>query len=312
MIDLSTFSCERILNQEPEKKRITLLGSFPPLNGSTERSCAIVRIEKTSFAPDFDLSSVVNIKPMQSTDIYSWFAGWLASSPEKRPQGDVKIDVICPATQDHINKYSPQRSLLVRETPELYSSVTKPYIDSFPPSRTKWVSKILDGESEREAILFNSPDFVILPDMKWDLHTVESLYLVAIARDASLRSLRDLRQEHLPLLRSIRAEAYKVVQNRWGLGPGSLRMWIHYQPSYYHFHVHIANASYEAPGFGMAVGQAHLLEDVISLLEISSNIFEKMTLTYGLGSNMVFTSLCWLPRKRSMQWINIESTSYSH
>ncbi len=74
--------------------------------------------------------------------------------------------------------------------------------------------------------------------------------------------------EHLPLLRSVRAEAYKVVQNRWGLAPGSLRMWIHYQPSYYHFHVHIANASYEAPGFGMAVGQAHLLEDVISLVSI--------------------------------------------
>lgn len=73
---------------------------------------------------------------------------------------------------------------------------------------------------------------------------------------------------HLPLLHSIRANAYDVVQKKWGLGPGTLRMWIHYQPSYYHFHVHIANASYEGAGCGMAVGQAHLLEDVISLVRI--------------------------------------------
>jgi len=62
-------------------------------------------------------------------------------------------------------------------------------------------------------------------------------------------------------------------------------MWIHYQPSYYHFHVHIANANYELSGMGMAVGQAHLLDDVISLLEVNPNIFEVMTLTYGVGEH---------------------------
>lgn len=36
-----------------------------------------------------------------------------------------------------------------------------------------------------------------------------------------------------------------------------------------HFHVHIVNANYEGVGMGMAVGQAHLLEDVISLVSNS-------------------------------------------
>ncbi len=66
---MSASACLVFTALEPEKKRIALLGTFPPLNGSTERSRAIVRIEKTSFAPEFDLSSVVNIKPTQSTDI---------------------------------------------------------------------------------------------------------------------------------------------------------------------------------------------------------------------------------------------------
>jgi len=77
-----------------------------------------------------------------------------------------------------------------------------------------------------------------------------------------------------------------VVEAKWGLGSGSLRLYVHYQPTYYHFHVHIVNANYT--GFmGMGVGQAHLLDDIISLLEVDSDlgpsIFERMTLTYGLG-----------------------------
>ena len=34
-----------------------------------------------------------------------------------------------------------------------------------------------------------------------------------------------------------------------------------------HFHVHILNANYQV-GFGMAVGQAHLLDDIITLVGI--------------------------------------------
>ncbi|KAF5351572.1 hypothetical protein D9758_007223 [Tetrapyrgos nigripes] len=225
------------------------------------------------------------------------------------------------ATEVHVRKYSKQRSILVRETPELYKRITEPYIANFPPSRTQWVTEILSGRAEQNKILFSSPEFVILPDMKWDLHTVGSLYLVAIVRDPSLRSLRDLRGDleaespetkkrkidasipapgseepsaestparihplgHIGLLKTIRFEAYRVAAEKWGIKPGGLRMWIHYQPSYYHFHVHIVNAEYEGAGMGMAVGQAHLLEDVISLLENSPRIFETITLTYGLG-----------------------------
>ncbi|KAJ6621418.1 HIT-like domain-containing protein, partial [Mycena sp. CBHHK59/15] len=198
-----------------------------------------------------------------------------------------KINIICPATDVHIRKYSMQKSVLVRETPDIYNRVVRPYIYNFPPERTKWVSDILNGHAEQSKILFSSSDFVILPDMKWDLHTVRSLYLVAIVRDGNLRSLRDLRGNkalgHVSLLKSIRREASSIAQDRWGIEHGGLRMYIHYQPSYYHFHVHIVNANYEA-GMGMSVGQAHLLEDVISLNDLDApGVFERMTLTYGLG-----------------------------
>ncbi|KAJ7634063.1 scavenger mRNA decapping enzyme [Mycena polygramma] len=304
---LQGFAFEQILLDEPEKCRLTVLGTFPasfsmhPEQEGMETLPAIIRIEKTAIPVDISQrifpgnigAFLSQVKRMENTDIYTWLAGWIsAASMEKQPQGDVKVNIICPATDVHIRKYSKQNSILVRETPDIYRRVVQPYISQFPPERTKWVTEILDGAKEQSKILFSSSDFIILPDMKWDLHTIGSFYLIAIVRNKELRSLRDLRGDpalgHIALLKSIRREASTIAGEKWGIPRGGLRMYIHYQPSYYHFHVHIVNANYEA-GMGMSVGQAHLLDDVIALLELdeenphSPGIFERMTLTYGLG-----------------------------
>lgn len=73
---------------------------------------------------------------------------------------------------------------------------------------------------------------MILPDFKWDLTTVSSLYLVAIVHTKDIKSLRDLRKQHIPMLKAIRREGAKVSKEKWGAGKDALKMFIHYQPSY--------------------------------------------------------------------------------
>jgi len=82
--------------------------------------------------------------------------------------------------------------------------------------------------------------------MKWDLLTVSSLYILAIARyhnqegeitPRRIRSMRDLRRGDLSWLKKLRREASKIVKERWSLGEGSVRCFIHYQPSYCEFRV---------------------------------------------------------------------------
>ncbi|OBZ77298.1 m7GpppX diphosphatase [Grifola frondosa] len=246
---LRRFRFERVLNEDPISHTITLLGSFPDSSVPEKYSAAIVRIEKTAFSVDSaqELFStwLQNAKLIESTDIYTWLFGWGSNSGE-RP--DVKINIVYPATEVHIRKYSKQEVVMVHETPEL-------------------VDNILTGKSEADKVLHKdpSPDFgyVMLPDMKWDLTTISSLYAEEYPREAT-----------------------RKVKGRWGLEEGSLRMFVHYQPSYYHFHVHIVNANYQGL-HGMSVGQAHLLDDVISLLECDPDdgpsVFQRMTFTYGLG-----------------------------
>jgi len=176
---------------------------------------------------------------------------------------------------------------MVSETPAIYREIVKPYVDAFPESRTQWVRDVLEGKAEADSVVCRTPRFLIMPDMKWDPSgPISSLYLLAIVSDPTIRSLRDLRggpDGHVGMLEEIWERTHGVVKERWGLPRGALRMYVHYQPSYYRFHVHIVHASQDGM-MGMAVGQAHLLEDIISMLKHSPNILSELTLTYGLGS----------------------------
>ena len=77
--------------------------------------------------------------------------------------------------------------------------------------------------------------------------------------------MRDLRPSDLDLLRKIKKAGEQVIVEKYGMQLGGARLFVHYQPSYYHLHVHIVSLTNE--GFaGADVGKAHLLDDVISLV----------------------------------------------
>lgn len=56
----------------------------------------------------------------------------------------VKTTIIYPATDKHIEKYSSQEIHILQETPELYQSITLPYLKKDPYSLE--VSEKLDDE----------------------------------------------------------------------------------------------------------------------------------------------------------------------
>lgn len=196
--------------------------------------------------------------------MYTWLLGWMPEADVSRSEeaapdstetpssrgaldAHVKLTLIRPASEAHILKYSQQSRVMVRETPSLYRDVIQPYIYGQPAERTQWVYNILDKKKEADTILFEDPDprtgFIVLPDLKWDRTTLSSLYLVAIVHDRSLRSMRDLTRQHIPLLRNIGRQAGQIARARFGLACdgqedgetpllGKLRCFLHYQPTY--------------------------------------------------------------------------------
>ena len=66
---------------------------------------------------------------------------------------------------------------------------------------------ILEKKAEVERVVFEDSDpvtgFVLLPDLKWNQKQMENMYLVAICHARGIKSLRDLSQSHIPLLKNI-------------------------------------------------------------------------------------------------------------
>ena len=162
--------------------------------------------------------------------------------------------------------------------------------------------------------------FILVPYMKWSGEQVEDLYLQAIVMDREIGSIRDLRGCHIPLLeniydkctvRNISFISYKydmisitfqkAIQEKYKVPAHKLRIYFHYQPSYYHLHIHFSALCFEAPGIysefliffhlnlffdiGTWAGKAVLLKEVLANLQMDSDYYSKATLSFTLKDN---------------------------
>ncbi|XP_002740596.1 m7GpppX diphosphatase-like isoform X1 [Saccoglossus kowalevskii] len=268
------FKLIKVLNENTRNKCIFVHGSF---EGSDDD--AVVLMEKTPFdkqSISAMLTSTTDLKQVMQNDIY----GVYTSSPPPDLNG-INTTIIYPATDRHIMKYSAQQIYLINETAEEYQEITLPFIESQPFS-LQWVYNILDKKAESDRIIFEDEDtdtgFILLPDMKWDEKLTENLYIIGICHKRGIRSLRDLGREHLPLLNNIAKKGKEAICTKYGVKENQLRVYLHYQPSYYHLHVHFTHVNFDAPG--MNIGKAHLLLDVMENIEMQSDYYPKKTFTF--------------------------------
>lgn len=293
---LSRFEFVRVLDSNPQTKVVSLYGHV-------DDQPAIVTLEKTHFntedASCSCVSAVQETREIAANDIYHWAVALLKQDILHHPAA--KVNVIWPATPVHVRKYEQQALHLVRETPELYQRVVAPWVaEQATPARLRWVHNILYEGAEQERVVYrdfagsaapgagSDDGFVVLPDMKWDGVSLDALYLVALVYRDDVRSLRDLRPHHRDWLIGLNNRIRAVVPAcyNYALHADELRIFVHYPPSYYHFHIHVVNIRHPGLGDGIAAGRAVLLEDVIeSLGLLGEGGYLERTLTYVIGEN---------------------------
>jgi m7GpppX diphosphatase len=291
------FELERVLNQDQSGRRITLLGSIAS-------KPALLTLERAAF-PSSTTDITTLLSRLASTnlganDIYRWYMSHLTSSPSITPSTsvpDLKLNLIYPCTPKHIQKYSTQRARFVTESPAIYSDHIRPYIIQQRTSgRLDWIFNILDGRTEQEDVIlrseWDSPSnsgFLLLPDLNWDRKTVTSLHLLALVQRRDIWSLRDLRRKHVPWLRNLQSQVVKAATTVF---PGEvdedeLKCYVHYHPTYYHFHVHVVHVMLEPEGGTQSVGKAWLLSSLIAWLESMGSGDEtgldSVEISYGVG-----------------------------
>jgi m7GpppX diphosphatase len=240
---------------------------------------AVVVLEKTQMSEASVKELIEDPVPLE-VDFVNDVYGAYAFHPNSSLNG-IKATIIHPANAKHIDKWMRQEVRLLLESADQYRNITLPFIGDHQ-LKVEWVHNILDGKKEAERIILNDPDpdigFILLPDLKWDQSTMNDLYLQAICHKRDIRSLRDLTADHLPLLQNILSKGCQSIREKYGLCQEQLRIFIHYQPSYYHFHVHFTALSHQVPG--SYVERAHLLSTVIQNISLIPDYYQRSSLSF--------------------------------
>jgi m7GpppX diphosphatase len=210
--------------------------------------------------------------------------------------GAFDVEVISPATPHQIHRLMPCLGhVLIRETPEVYRDVVMPYVKtSIDNGSTSWIRNVVSGTREMERILVNEADFLINVDTKWRSHPpplstprecwrghscVADLYCLGIAKVDGISCMRDLRSVHVPMLRSMERTGLDAIRDVYGVSEDQIRVYVHYPPQFYHFHVHYTRLENEV---GCSVERGHLVSDIVQNLEMDDLYYTKRIVTYKL------------------------------
>lgn len=279
---LSQFELVRILSNNSTQKSVALLGHFRDLSRENQ---AIVTLEKTAFTEaqlqtsesDSSSSFFTTKSQLRTEFINDVYGNFLCLTDPEINQ--LKVTIIYPASEKHIVKFSAQPKHLLEETAQDYQTVTLPHLEREQLS-LEWLYNVLEHRKEQDRIVFEDPSdetgFILLPDLKWDGKTLEQLYLLALVRVRGIKSLRDLTGGHLPLLRNIKKRGTEAIRERYGIGSDKLRVYLHYQPTFYHLHVHFTFLQHDPPG--IQCEKSHLLTTVIGNLELVPDYYQRATL----------------------------------
>ncbi|CAI7666881.1 unnamed protein product [Penicillium discolor] len=315
---ITKFQVTKLLKQDQNGRRIALLGTIDNTQG-------ILVAERTAFATESLAilqafhAAITRINNLGDNDIYRWY---LASSnghnndptpaEAANPQQDLKLNLIWPCTARHIKKYSDQQLRMVTETAEIYRTHVRPYMHAKrEEGQLGWVFNILEGRTEQEDVILrdegHGPEdgFLMLPDLNWDRKSLGSLHLLALVQRRDIWSLRDLKRSFVPWLKYLRGRVLEATVSMYpGLEEDQIKLYVHYQPTYYHFHIHVVNVMLEA-GATQATGKAFGLENLISQLETLSGdgdpSLADVDLTYSLGEASELWTDIFLPLKQGKQ-----------
>ena len=163
----------------------------------------------------------------------------------------------------------------------MYERITRPYILNHLEDH-KWVYNILEGKAEQDRFVTQVDDekegFVLVADLKWDMTTMENLYCLAIVQRRDLYSIRDLDQTHLPMLRQLQETCLTAIKEKFGVPRSLLRVYFHYQPAYYHLHIHFAHIRYQAGA--PVIGKSVAMNDVVQNITLSNEYYKNATMVY--------------------------------
>ena len=284
---ISNFSFQETLRFEAGGRLAVVLGK---LDG---QDCVLELKQRAALADPRALEDALPKLKLTLTNHsgaeYSYYA---ATDPTTGATYD--LEAVWPAPERLVQRKRPAEICVVEETAEAYDRVVRPFAEA-QAAKIGWIDAVCALEKERERNLHACDAFVVNVDTKWSTHGpfdadratwrgadwTRDLYLLAISKDASLKSMRDLRgPAGAGLCRAMRAALLRCAAEVYGVPATKLRVFFHYQPQFYRLHAHCTRAEHTNPG--CECDRAHLLTTVAANLDLAPDYYARAPLTYKL------------------------------
>lgn len=269
-----------MLRNDAEDKTIWMLGS---IKGDLVNK-ALLQLKKTEFQEKqleslgSETSALLSAEKFFNNNEFYKFHTEL-----KPPVSTITAQIIYPASEKLITKYSYQEKVSVIETADLYHKVVKPhYIDPMDLSHCNWIYSILDGVKEQENVLYTDDDFMLMKNYTYIEGDIRTIYALALPRErVTLKTVRDLTADHLPLLKKMRDTGYATIETKYGVSRDLIQAYFHYHPTYYHLHVHFTHIE------GAQILASYvMLEEAIANIEMIPDYYQRATMVYPAGKMM--------------------------
>lgn len=281
---VSAFASKEVLAFSNDGRHAVVLGEV-------EGAAALLQLDQKAAYGDG--GSLVAALPSLEVSLTNYSGAEYSYYDARAPCGAAfSCEVVWPASERQIQRKRPSEVVAVEESAALYARVVAPFAAA-QAAHVGWIDKVCALEAERERNLHDSADFVVNVDTKWTTHGAfdgdraawvgadwtSGLYLLAIAKDAALTSLRDLRGDAgAALCRAMRDALLDAARRVYGVPKRKVRCFFHYQPQFYRLHAHCATIQHVVPG--VECDRAHLLTTVAENLDLAPDYYRNATLTY--------------------------------
>lgn len=145
-----------------------------------------------------------------------------------------------------------------------------------PDKNVRWAYNIINGISEQDRIYFKNDSFVIIPTFAWNGKNTNKLHILALFSDKELKTIRDLRAKHVPILRSALEEGFKVIEKVYGIERNKIKTYFHYPPSTWLLHIHFNPTEYTT--VSSSCEYSHSVHNVIENLTLVDDYYTHVVL----------------------------------
>jgi m7GpppX diphosphatase len=249
------------------------------LKKSSNVTNLLAKIKKKPYL--IELRSCVNPNILNKLDLTKKIPSISNSYLDQYMIGNTSISVFKKYSRELKKKMSKSVDIIFKETDEEYKNRTGPYIENcINKGNIKWIYDILHHNSEKNRIVYQDDIFILMKDILWSNNKKDEIYLLALPRNETLRTIRDLDSKNLALLEHMKKVITHILQKKFKIKKEHVYMFFHYLPSFFHLHLHVCGLT--NINMQKKFGRHHLLDNIIQNIQFKNDYYQKVTLIYEI------------------------------